>query len=97
MKLNLIRFQVFSKAHIKRMFDLIKTGNQHERVEMLKAMTNIAEKHAAVISEFFPLLCDYELFDEELMDSRSTIIAHVGGVNKVESAVLPERSVVKCF
>ena len=68
------------------MFDRIRTGNQYERVEMLKAMKNIAEKHPTVITEFLPVLCDDDLFDEGSMDSRSSVIAHVGGVNKVKSA-----------
>ena len=79
---------MFNKSHIKRIFDRIRTGNQYERNEMLNGLKNIAEKHPAVITEFFHVLCDDEMFDEDSMDSRSRIIAHVGGVNKVSVFIL---------
>ena len=76
---------MFTKSHIKRMFDRIRTGNQYEKAEMLKAMDNISEKHASVLAGFFSQLCDAELFDESSMDPRSNIIANIGGENKVKS------------
>ena len=66
------------------MFDRITTGSSYEKSDMLTAMNHISEKHASVLAEFFPKLCDEELFDEDSMDPRSNIIAHVGAESKVK-------------
>lgn len=65
------------------MFERTKSGSQQELIVMLRAMKNVAEKHAENLAEFYSQLCDEKVFEEETMEIRSSIFASIGGVNKV--------------
>ena len=50
---------------------------------ILMVIKTIGEKHPKKLVEFLPKLCDSEIFNPTSMSMRSSIIAGVGGVNKV--------------
>ena len=75
--------QVFTKTHISKLFDQYKTGSQQEQMMILLVFKAISEKRPSHLADFFPQLCDDSLFKPDSLTFRSSVVACVGGVNKV--------------
>ena len=81
--ITFVYIQAFQQQHIAKLFEMYKAANQGSQGLILIIIRTIGEKHPKNLADFLPKLCDSKVFKPDSMNLRSSIIAGIGGVNKV--------------